>query len=230
MIIAGVDSSFASPAIVWAKLDKNFDLYNMGYIAFTSVKKFANDNIFYYDKKRDDNNNIIDRYLFFTDVINNKLLNTYKVEYVGIEDYAYSAPGQITKLAETVGAIKVLFYNNDIKIRLYEIGNIKRFATSKGSSDKFVMEDFYTNLPIHEKIDLNFLPRVSEKKAGNPKDNIIDAYFIMKFLQTELKVRNGITLMQDLPQHQIACFNNVTKYNPLNLPVRPFIYKEKDKK
>jgi len=230
MIIAGIDSSYASPAVVWAELDnKTLDVIWKKYIGFTSVKKFTSEDVYCYEKSKQesDKDNIISRYVMFVSVISEALkMDNEEINYVSFEDYAFGAPGQLTKLAETVGSIKVLFYNHGSNLRLYEIGNIKRFATGIGNADKFMMEDSYEKIPTNEKFDLRHLPLVKDKKTGNPKDNIVDAYFIMKFLQTELKIRKGIISLQDLPEHQIKCFNLVTKANPLNLPVRPFIHKE----
>jgi Holliday junction resolvasome RuvABC endonuclease subunit len=229
MYILGIDSSFSSPGFVWAELDdKTLEIVQQDYLGFTSTKKFKNNNIYFYEKKnKEESDNIIGRYLMFVEVIKDVLkMHERQFLNVALEDYAYNCSGQLTKLAETCGAIKVMFYNHGSKIRLYEIGNIKRFATGNGKADKFEMEEVYESLPLKERIDLSYLPMVKEKKTGNPKDNIVDAYFIMRFLQTELKVRKGLITLQDLPDHQRKSFLLVTKANPINLPVRSFIQKE----
>jgi hypothetical protein len=161
-------------------------------------------------------------------VISPKELKCKNFNWVAIEDYAFACAGQLTKLAETCGCFKTYFFEQNIPIRLYEIHNIKRFATGNGAADKIMMEETFEKIPIKDRIDLSFLPLVSEKKTGNPKDNIVDAYFIMKFLQTELKVRKGLIRLQDLSEAQIKCFNYNSKARPLNLLVRPFIQKIQD--
>ena len=110
-------------------------------------------------------------------------------------------------------------------MRLYNISTIKIFASGSGNADKIRMEDAYEALPIEEKIGLNFLPMVHEKKTNNPKDNIIDAFFITKLLQTELKIREGILTLRELEDNVRKCFIRVTKAYPINLPVRPFLFK-----
>lgn len=221
MKIIGLDNSLSSPGVVKAELDDNLDIINMDYLTFTTVKKYSGGNIIHYKKK--DFRSDVDEYLYKRDEIYNFCGDA---DYMALEDYAFNASGQITKLAESVGSLIVLFYEKYTKIRKYNISIIKIFATSKGNSDKISMEKYY-DLYKEEKFNLSYLPMVHEKKSNNPKDNIIDAYYIMKMLQIELKVRTGIIRLHELSSDILRCFNRVTKSEPLNLPVRPFIEKIK---
>jgi len=74
-----------------------------------------------------------------------------------------------------------------------------------------------------DKIDLSFLPMVSENKNGNPKDNIIDAWWIAKLLLTELRLRRGLVMLKDLSEDAIKIFNRVTKSNPTNILATDFL-------
>ena len=70
-------------------------------------------------------------------------------------------------------------------------------------------------------LDLNHLPEYK-----NPREDIIDAYFILKLLQAELKLRHGLIELKSLSVKQIQAFNRVTKANPTNLLDRDFIEKK----
>lgn len=223
MIIGALDYSISSPGVCKFELNENLDIIKKDFLTFTASKKYEKkSNIIYYNLKKDFKDNI-ERKLWLKDHIINFLKDT---EYLGIEDYAFSATGKIFDIAEGCGITKSFLYNKGIKLRLYDPPSIKKFATLKGNADKILMEEYYEK--NKDKFNLNFLPMVKDKKSNNPKDNVIDAFFIGKLLQLELKIRYGIVLLKDLNFKHIEIFNQISKAHKINLLVRDFIEKRED--
>jgi Holliday junction resolvasome RuvABC endonuclease subunit len=237
MTILGIDNSLTSPSVVRFELDNNLDITKMEYLGFSSDKKYQHSNnegiiLHYNDKEtkkvQKDFKFGIDKYLWMRDEIKNfisSIPNNLNVDYVAFEDYAFAAKGQVFKLAESCGALKVMFWEDLTPYRLYNIATIKQFITGKGNADKIEIEKVYEDLDVKNRFDLSFLPMVKDDKANNPKDNVVDAFYIAKLLQTELKIRKGLVQLQGLKDNERKCFYTVTKSNPENLPVREFIIK-----
>jgi len=57
----------------------------------------------------------------------------------------------------------------------------------------------------------------------SPKADVIDAYYILKMLQLELKLRKAKISLSDLPEYIIKVFNRVTKSRPINILATPFL-------
>ncbi len=226
MKIIGIDMSVNSPAIVEFKLDENLDIIEKRYITFSKVKKYEHDNVVYF--KKDAFNCDFDQYNFIKEEIDKFIFNSDDPNYVAIEGYAFNTSNSrsIFQIAEITGFIKMMIYNKKIPIRIYDPNSIKMFATNSGTSNKIIMEEYYEKLNCEEKFNLSFLPNVFEKKSGNPKDNIVDAFYIGKLLQTELKLREGFVNLRDLNKDKIRIFNRCTKANPTNILDTPFIQKD----
>lgn len=222
MIIIGADLSMTSPGLVKAVTNNKLDFECVDWIGFTSVNKTGKiykDNIVTY-KKFD---NYIDRSLFMKDKIKEFVIGSeYQpcVDYVAIEDYAFNAVGKSYHIGEFSGMIKTMFYEMGIPVRLYDIVNIKMFATENGNADKIKIGDAFNKYDGVDKIGLT---KLDDYKS--PKSDVIDAWYIVKLLQTELKLRHGLVKLQDLSLKTIEVFNRVTKSNKENILVRPFLVK-----
>jgi Holliday junction resolvasome RuvABC endonuclease subunit len=153
-----------------------------------------------------------------------KFLDVPTLEYVALEDYAYSATGKIFNIAEGCGFLKISLYHSGKKIRLQSPNSIKLWATGYGNCDKIRMEQSYDIRK--DAFDLSFLPRVVDKKSNNPKDNIVDAFFICDLLRHELMLRKGLIKLSDLTEKQIQVFNSVSKTFPENILCRDFLEKK----
>lgn len=96
--------------------------------------------------------------------------------------------------------------------------------------DKAFSEIFQVkyNLGFHniEIADLRCLPPILKKDDKNPRNNIVDAYFIAELLRKELLVRRGFLSLQDLPERTMECFLRTTKSHPVNIPAQKFIVSE----
>lgn len=63
-----------------------------------------------------------------------------KVEFVVIEDYAYSAYGSLTQLAELAGVVKFYLYKTGVQFLLISTTALKKFVSGKGNSPKAAMQ------------------------------------------------------------------------------------------
>jgi hypothetical protein len=226
MKILAIDNSITSPGIIHCELDDNFDIVEVKYLTFSSTKKFGMKNeygeVITYSNK-DYKGKQFSKIIMVHDEVK-KFTKDHTYDYVALEDYAFHGTGDITGLAESCGLLKAHFYNSGSNIRLYSIPSIKKFYAGKGNSDKVDMEDTYEADTNNFKPDLSFLPQVYEKKTGNPKDNLVDAWAILNMLISEIKLRAGIIDMTALTDKQREVFLQSNGKEP-NYPARDFITK-----
>jgi len=250
-VICGIDFSVNSPGVVWVKTDEQFNVIDRKWITFTNKKKYVSDDpratIEYIGTVKDKRtfNNNIDQNIGVRDSIWEWIINaTDKLsimpsgfeltclslfDYCVFEDYALAAKGRVFHIAEATMTMKLKIFENNIPIRLYPPNHIKLFATGHGNADKFEMENAFEALSEEERrgMDLTCIPTLKEQKNGNPRDNIIDAFWASELLRTELKLRFGLIALYDLPEHQIKVFNLTTKSYPTNILAREFLQKGK---
>jgi hypothetical protein len=236
MIIAGLDISINGTGIVKAYLNDDLDIEKLDYLGFSSKKKIVDldkDHIKLLRLK--DFNNYIDRneqalYEIYDFLDINNRRTSGNIEYVAIEDYSFgsSSSGLSYHIGEFTGQIKRKLYyqpvttdiphNQYTKIRLYDIVNLKIFATGSGNALKPEIRDYYDKITDNKIIFNDKMPR-----DDSPTSDIIDAYYLMKMLQTELKLRKGLIQFRDLSENVIRIFNRTTKSEPVNLLDRPFL-------
>lgn len=220
MIICGIDYSISAPAVVKARLDENLDIVKMEYRSFSSTKKNCklDDRLVYNNKK--DFRNDMERFLFLRDTVEEFMYGDGEtIDYVAIEGYAMGGMGKVFNIAEATVLTKAMIYDNGTPLRIYTPSAIKKFATGNGSAGKVGMFDAFMACE-GEGLDLTHLDDLK-----NPQEDIIDAFWIMKLLQTELKLREGIIELRELTRKKIEIFNAVSKSEPQNLLVREFITK-----
>jgi hypothetical protein len=218
MNIAGLDLSISSSGIVKFILDDKLNIKEKYFIGFTDKKVYLRDNVFY--NKKDEFSDNYERFSWLKWKIVDYL---FDVDYVALEGYAFGAKGSMAfTIGEFGGIVKNGIYENieNVKIREYSPNAIKKFAVSNGTADKLIMEQGYEK--EKDKIDLSFYPSF-EKDEKSPKNNIIDAYFIAKLLQIELKLRKGLIQLKSLTDKQIEVFNQVSDKNKVNLLVLSFL-------
>ena len=229
MIIAGLDVSLTSPGIVKARLDDTtLDIIELDWCGFTTVIKDKKKcpSLFLYKKF----NNYFERSIWMQDCIQSFLFNwdgIYKVpDYIAIEDYPYGgASGQVFHIGGFTEIVKLGLYQKGIALRLYDITLIKKLATFRGNADKLAMYDEFMNIPLEHRIDISTLPPVEKPHGKSPTSDIIDAYYIMKLLHTELKLRRGLLSLRDMSENMNWIFNRVTKTSDENILTRDFIKK-----
>lgn len=101
---------------------------------------------------------------------------------IGIEDYALGARGKVFEIAENTGFLKCKLYNEKLPFKLFAPTTIKKFATGKGNADKIKMYEAWmkeTNYDIQKILTPN------RTKIGSPISDIVDSYFILKYLIKE---------------------------------------------
>jgi len=222
MFICGIDYSVSSPAVVKAELNDNMDIIDISYLSFNSTLKMCklDSNIIY--NKKDKFNNDFDRYMYLRDTVISFIYGTNPPDYIAIEGYAMHGVGKLLNIAEATMLVKEEIYNRYTPLRIYTPSAIKKFATGNGSAGKLLMFNSFND--ANEKLlSLDHLPDLK-----NPKEDIIDAYWIMRVLHTELQLRSGDILLKDLSKKQIEVFNAVSKSQPENLLVRDFLIKAID--
>jgi hypothetical protein len=228
MIIAGLDVSLTSPGIVKARLDDTtLDIIELDWCGFTTVIKDKKKcpSLFLYKKF----NNYFERSIWMLDHILSFMFNwggIYKVaDYVAIEDYAFSSTGKSFHIGGFTEMVKMEIYKKEISMRLYDITLIKKLATWRGNADKLAMYDEFMNIPLEHRIDISKLPPVTKPHGKSPTSDIIDAYYIMSLLHTELKLRRGLLSLRDMSENMNWIFNRVTKTSDENILTRDFIKK-----
>ena len=225
MRIAGLDLSLNGSGCVIADLNPNtFEIISYNYLSFTTIKKLSSDKIYYHKKDHFRN-----RYLKYNWMIDKILKFINFSEHIAIEGYSYASKGNsIFDIAEFSGIIKFKLLDYSYKLRIHDPSSIKMFATGKGNADKMVMQEAYilgtsNPLGLPDKI-----PLLKKKNESNPRADIVDAYYIMKLLHTELQLRNGIITIQNLSVKHLEIFNRVTKAYPVNILSTPFISWEEE--
>lgn len=215
MIITGLDLSINGSGCIKFNLDNNLDIVDCDYLAFTQIKKFSCDKIFYFKKK--DYRNKFDQNIDFC----NRIMNFCKdSDYCAVEGYAYSSSaGLVFDIAEFSGKIKHSLYESGKNLRIYDISSIKMFGTDRGNSQKQDMVDNFLKLKFKE-FDWSFL-----NKYDSPHTDLVDAFWIAKLLQLELKLRKGLVSLKSLTEKQIQIFNRVTKAHPANILATDFYSK-----
>lgn len=215
MKIVGVDNSVNSPGVVWFELDEKLEVKRKNFLGFTTVKKDATDNIIHF--KKNEFSNGIEQYLWMRD----KIFETVKKDlgdvipdYVAIEDYSFASVGKVFNIAESTGALKVKFFENNVPIRLYDPASIKMYFSGAGNADKPKMKEAYDKLSEFERFKENI------------NEDVIDAFAICKLLNLELKLRKGLIKLYDLDENTIRVFNRTTKAHKENLLVEEYIQKK----
>lgn len=219
MVIFGIDYSITSPACVKAVCDDEFNFTSLDYVGFTDIKKvLMSDRKLLFNKKKDFTFDI-QRYIYLSEHIKNFIYSGDEIPMYGaIEGYAMGANGKIFDIAEATGVMKYIIYNNGTNLRIYPPTTVKKFTVGNGLAGKVSMFEEFV------KVDEPLLDLSHLEDLSNPKEDLVDAYFIVKFLQTELKLRYGFLQLKDLTLKQIEVFNEVSKSNPINLLSRSFIH------
>ena len=219
MFICGIDYSISSPAVVKAELDANLDIVGIDYVSFTSTLKNCKLDYRLHHNVPKNFRNDLERFQFLRDTIEEFMYCHNIPSYVAFEGYAMGGMGKVFNIAEATALSKSMIYDKNTPIRIYTPSAIKKFATGNGTSGKVTMFQKF----VEE--EQNFLTVSHLPELKNPQEDIIDAYWIMKLLQTELQLREGIITLRELDRKKIEVFNAVSKSNPQNILVRDFIQK-----
>ena len=180
MRIAGIDYSMTSPALC-THIGERWDFNNCSFYFLTKTKRLARKHL--------------------SGMIHGSLLKEYKCQeerfdmishwamkrimsfdHVMLEGYAFAATGRVFDVAENTGILKHKLWGSNTKFDTVTPPQVKKFATGSGSATKDKMHDAWfkeTGINLHEEMT----PR--REKVGNPVSDIVDAYFICKYLYFE---------------------------------------------
>lgn len=226
MIICGIDASLNSTGVVKLTVDEAFDVIDLDYMGFVQTEKYKTDKIRFHHKEKAFKN-LPEKWHFMT---SNIIAFVSAADYIAQESYSYGSKGAaIFEIAEMAGILKQKIWELGIKHRLYEPTTVKMFATDNGQSNKIDM--YLEYLKQSDTIDLSQFPIPVKKEGASPTSDIVDAHWIVKLLLLELKLRNGLLKMTDLPtKKQRTIFTKLKKIkkskNEMALLDTPFIQKD----
>lgn len=230
MKIFGVDYSINGAGVCVFELDSELKIVSKDYLCFTDkvyISEKSNGKIINYKKQ------IFRDYIDKNNWFHNQILNfTNGCSYGAIEDYSFASKGVVFHIGEACGNIKSKIYSSNIKLRIYNIAHIKKFASSFGGSGKELVVDSYDKLLDVEKFDLDYLledenskkKKKKDPRYESPRSDIIDAFWICQMLLTELRLRRGLVQLRDLDEKKIEVFNAVSEKSKTNILATNFLY------
>lgn len=173
---AGLDWSMSSPGLVIGNSPNPEDLLYFG--IRQKKKQHSNAKNIVLLEPNDNYSNNSERYFnLATQYVD--ILKEHDIDTVFCEGYAYGATGNTFNIGECTGILKLLLWQNDIELIIYQPGEIKKIATGKGNANKTLMYNSYINNTNH------YLDRLldDEKKGDkipSPVNDLVDAYFILQ--------------------------------------------------
>ena len=104
-------------------------------------------------------------------------------EQIALEGYSMGSKGKVFHIAENTGVLKYKIYNAGIPLEIIPPTSLKKFATGKGNADKDSMHQKFMR---DSGIDLKSKITPDKTKVGNPVSDIVDSYYICKFLYDKI--------------------------------------------
>ena len=186
--LIGIDWSITSPAICIHEGD-DWDISNCSFYFYSKkLKTVIKDPVILYPSIYPEWSTQEGR---FNDLANWAMCRILKSDQasrcqtrVAIEGYSYGARGRaVFDIPESTGLLKHRLYTNYLHFDTYAPTSIKKFATGKGNSGKDIMQ-----IAFYEETGID-LPSVLNQttKALAPSSDIIDSYYVAKFLFENIK-------------------------------------------
>lgn len=174
----GIDYSITSPCVAVYVNDKDFSFEHIHFHYLTSIKR--EEGVFgpsgnihgasYPVYKSDE-----ERHHKISEWV---LTNTDRFATFGIEGYSMGSKGRVFNLAENCGLLKWKLWIQKSHYTSIPPTVVKKFATGKGNANKEAMYDAFV---ADTGVDLIALVSPN-KKLGNPVTDIVDAYYILKYV------------------------------------------------
>jgi len=225
MVLVGIDYSITSPGVVMLRTYGSDEVVGeLSWFGFTSVKKHVasfSDLLVYV--KKDMFVSDMERYEFMAKTILDRIKEFAKDDevIVAIEGYALgSSNGLIFNIAEATAILKYNIWNAGYKLRVYDIGAIKKFGCGSGNGDKVSMGKAFA---VASDCMKPVLWDLEEYKS--PRADIVDAYWIAQMLLVEIHLRKGLVALRSLSEKRIEVFNATSKSNQVNILEREFVEK-----
>jgi len=102
---------------------------------------------------------------------------------VGLEGYSYGSKGRVFHIAENTGVLKYKLYQNSIPVDIIAPTTVKKEATGKGNADKKEMHKYFF---VETGEDLKRKITPLKKNVTNPVSDIVDSYYICKYLHEKI--------------------------------------------
>ena len=161
-----------------------------------------------------------------------RVLDASRPDYVGLEDYALRQEQGAHQLGEIGGLARLTCWKRGIPLRLHDPTTVKMFVAHSGNALKPDVER-----AVAERWNLDFSkynPPLAKptKKVKAPKENrrtsedCADAYGIAQLVWTEVQLRAGRILFEELHEKEIQAFNRITKAHPVSLLSRDWIVRQ----
>jgi hypothetical protein len=183
MIIAGIDYSIRTPAVCVfaAKENEAFTFSRCRFYFLTDTKKYADfflKNI--QGERSQDWNSDEERYKSIADWTVDKLIGC---DQISLEGYSMGSKGKVFNIAENTGVLKYKIHNMGIPLEVVAPTSIKKFATGRGNADKTMMHKSFVGETGY---NLKELITPDKGSVDNPVSDIVDAYFICKYLHDKI--------------------------------------------
>jgi len=189
MNLAGIDYSLRGPAIcVFAGGDnKQFSFKNCVFYFLSDIKRHhrmylmnifgGSFSIFAEESERYDS------------ISSWALEKIQAVDRVALEGYSFgSRSSRLFQIAENAAILKYKCYQKSLPLDVIPPSRVKKFATGKGNASK---EDMYASFLEDTKVDIRKTITPSASKIINPVSDIVDSYYICKYLYTTLSHANA---------------------------------------
>lgn len=151
-----------------------------------------------------------------------KVIKEVNPNYIGIEDYAYSASMGSHQLGEIGGVLRIASWLSEKNVRLHDPSTVKMFAAHDGSANKYDMKRaVYTRWPE----SVLFKDYVHGKYLVIEED-LCDAFAVAQLVWLEVQLRNGLVRLRNLHPKEIQVFNRCTKRYPISLLDREWSKKQ----
>lgn len=177
MNIAGIDWSMTSPAICVADVGlpfryKDCKIHFFSKKADNTLQLFPHDPIAKWSSQEE-------RFHWYSNWALDVLWQ-YDVQSVAIEGYAFgSTSGLVFNIGESTGALKQILWKKAIGFEVVPPTVVKKFATTKGNANKDLLRAEFEKQTGYKK--LKEMLHETEKQH-NPSSDIIDSFFIAKWL------------------------------------------------
>tara|TARA_Y100000004_G_C8849748_1_gene384210 strand:- start:192 stop:749 length:558 start_codon:yes stop_codon:yes gene_type:complete len=183
MSIAGIDYSLRSPAICifMGNSKAKFEFRDCLFFFLSDVKK--NQRPFGRNITGEPFSRYTEDLQRYDSISEWAIQKTIGCDQVALEGYAYGAKGKVFHIAENTGVLKYKMYQNRMPLEIVEPTKVKKFATGKGNASK---ADMYASFTQESLVDLAKLIQPDREEIGNPLSDIVDAYYICKYLHAQL--------------------------------------------
>ena len=147
------------------------------------------------------------------------IISDWCPSYVGLEEYAMGARGQVFHIGEVGGAARLVFADCRVpNIRLHDPLSVKMFAAHNGIADKDMMRAVVKN-----RWGVDFDQFDKSPKNFDVSGDLYDAYAIARLVLLEYDIRAGRVMLSSLHQKEIQTFNRTTRSYPMSLLAREWI-------